>query len=90
MAHQRGSIAGMDRTCRDAILEAVGRLERRHGRETFDLAEIVNETLAVDGSFAESTIRTHVSSRMCADAPDNHGTVYADLQRVDRGRYRKR
>lgn len=80
----------MARTCRDAILEAFGRLERRHGRQTFDLAEIVTETLAVDASFAESTIRTHVSSRMCADAPDNHGTVYADLERVDLGRYRRR
>jgi hypothetical protein len=80
----------MAQTCRDAVLEAVGRLERRHGRQTFDLTEIVIETLAVDPSFTESTIRTHVSSRMCADAPDNHGTVYADLQRVDRGRYRRR
>lgn len=80
----------MARTCRDAILEAIDRLERRHGRQAFDLGEIVTETLAVDASFTESTIRTHVSSRMCADAPDNHGTVYADLDRVSRGRYRRR
>jgi hypothetical protein len=80
----------MARTCRDAVLEAFERLERRHGRQAFDLAEIVTETSVVDGSFADSTIRTHVASRMCADAPDHHGTVYANLERVDRGRYRRR
>lgn len=80
----------MAQTCRNAILEAVGRLERRHGRQAFDLAEIVTETFAVDASFAESAVRTQVSSRMCADPPDNHGTVYADLERVDRSRYRRR
>jgi hypothetical protein len=29
-------------------------------------------------------------SRMCADAPDNHGVVYRDLDRVAHGRYRPR
>lgn len=81
---------GMARTCRDAILEAFDRLERADGRRAFGLTEIVTETLAIDSSFAESTIRTHVSSRMCAEAPDNHDTVYADLERVERGRYRRR
>lgn len=80
----------MARTCREAVLDAFDRLERRHGRNTFDLADIVTETLAADPSFAESTIRTHVTSRMCADAPAHHGTVFADLERVDRGRYRRR
>ena len=85
-----GSIEGMDRTCRDAVLDALVRLERRHGRNTFALADIVTETLAGDPTYAESTVRTHVTSRMCADAPDNHGTVYADLERVGRGQYRRR
>lgn len=80
----------MSRTCRDAVLDAFTRLERRHGRNTFDLTEVVTETLTIDPGFAESTVRTHVTSRMCADAPDHHGTVYADLERVDRGRYRRR
>lgn len=86
----RGSIRSVPRTCRDAVLLAFDRLENRHGRRSFGLAEIVAEAHAVDASFAESTIRTHVSSRMCADAPGNHGTVYADLERVARGHYRRR
>ncbi len=77
-------------TCRDEVLAAFDRLERRHGSTTFDLAEIVREVEAAGTSYEESTIRTHVSSRMCADAPDHHGTTYADLERVGRGRYRRR
>lgn len=80
----------MARSCRDAVLAACARLERRHGRDAFDLADIVAETIVGAPAFAESTIRTHVTSRMCADAPDHHGTVYPDLERVARGRYRRR
>lgn len=61
------------------------RLERRHGRSVFRLDEIVQEVLSVGAPFSEATIRTHIASRMCADAPVHHGTVYADLVRVGRG-----
>jgi hypothetical protein len=45
----------------------------------FPLADILNETRIADPQLAESTIRTHVASRMCANAPDHRGTTYADL-----------
>lgn len=77
-------------TCRDEVLAAFQRLEARHGRDAFELAEIVQEVQAAGNSYKESTIRTHVTSRMCADAPDHHATTYADLERLDRGRYRRR
>jgi hypothetical protein len=77
-------------TCRDEVLGALDRLERRHGCRSFKLDEIVAEVMAVTTQYAESTIRTHVSSRMCADAPDHHGTTYSDLERLDRGVYRRR
>jgi hypothetical protein len=78
------------RTCRDAVLDAFRRLERRHGRGVFKLEEIVNEVLAHDRQFKESTVRTHVTSRMCADAPDHHDSVYDDLERTARAHYRRR
>jgi len=77
-------------TCRDEVLAAFERLERRHGRATFDLAEIVQEVETAGSAYEEGTIRTHVSSRMCVDAPDHHGKTYADLARVGRGQYRRR
>jgi len=78
------------RTCRDAVLDAFRRLEHRHGRRDFRVDEIVNETLADDQQYKEPTVRTHITSRMCMDAPDHHATVYADLTRIRRGVYRRR
>lgn len=77
------------KTCRNEILISMKALEARLGREVFRLDEIVNEVLAI-GHHRESTIRTHVISRMCAQSPKNHGIVYADLDRVGRGLYRQR
>jgi len=76
--------------CRDAVLSAFVRLEDRLGRAEFSLQVVVSEVLADTDQFSERTIRTHITSRMCAQAPKNHGTVYSDLDRVGRGRYRRR
>jgi len=38
--------------------------------------------------YKESTIRTHVTSRMCRNAPKYHATKYDDFERVDYGTYR--
>lgn len=77
-------------TCRAEVLAAFERLERRHGRREFDLVDVVQEVLARTSAYEESTIRTHITSRMCAEAPAHHGTVYADLERAARGRHRWR
>lgn len=77
-------------TCRNEVLAAFERSERRHGRRDFDLADIVQEVQAAGSTYKESTVRTHVTSRMCADARDHHETTFADLERVERGRYRRR
>lgn len=75
-------------TCRDAILVAFRSLERRTGERDFALVDVVDEVLATT-DYKESTIRTHISSLMCRDAPEHHQTTYADLERVSRGRYRR-
>lgn len=38
--------------------------------------------------YPESTIRTHVTSRCCLNAPSHHGTVYNDFERIERGVYK--
>jgi hypothetical protein len=78
-------------TCREEILSAFRRLERRHGRDVFAPVEVIADVIAVTDSYPESTIRTEIVSRMCASvAPQNHAVVYDDLERVSRGRYRRR
>jgi hypothetical protein len=79
----------LTQTCREAVLAAFDRLESQHRRKDFDLSEIVQEVLNGTGNFAESTIRTHVTSKMCVQAPTNHAMKYADLDRIGVGRYRR-
>lgn len=75
-------------TCRDEILAAIPAVAGPDGMFT---AEQVVDALRVRGSrYAESTIRTHVVSRMYADTADHHARTYDDLTRVDRGQYRLR
>ncbi len=77
-------------TCRDQVLTVAAHLAARSPDGTFTAAEVA-EMMARDGSrYTSSTIRTHVTSRMCADAPDHHARVYDDLERAGEHRYRLR
>lgn len=77
-------------TCRDEIIEAFQVLARRHERDVFSPSDIVGEMRHQGSRYQESTIRTHIVSRMCANAPDHHAVVYDDLERVGPGLYRLR
>lgn len=77
-------------TCRDAVLLAMLTLERRTQRTDFQLQEIVREVQSHTKRYPETTIRTHVTSVMCADAPMHHQNHTDDLERVERGKYRRR
>lgn len=76
-------------TCRDAVLEAFDHLESRTDERAFRLKEIVSEVQRVTDRYTEHTIRTHVSSVMCSDAPVHHANHTDDLKRVSHGRYRR-
>lgn len=78
-----------EKTCRQEVLLALSALERRLGRSAFSPAELVAEVLAQGSQHPESTIRTHIVSAMCVNAPPNHPVRYPDLERVDRGQYRR-
>lgn len=82
-------MATFDRTCREEILEAFDLLARRHRRGHFAPAEIVAEVLARGSEHQESTIRTHITSVMCVDAPRNHAVRFPDLKRVGYGLYER-
>lgn len=75
-------------TCRDDVLAAMHALVQRHGRDVFKLEDIVLEVESRGTSAKESTIRTHIVSAMCVNAPANHAVRYPDLIRVDRAMYR--
>ncbi len=75
-------------TCRDEILECAQAVTRQSGLDHFTIPEIISCMAKRGSRYAESTIRTHIVSRMCANAPDNHAVTYRDLERTDRGEYR--
>jgi hypothetical protein len=76
-------------TARDEILNALPRLRARLGRDDFTPAEMIDELRRAGSGYSDSTIRTHVTSRMCSNAADNHAVVYDDLERIDHGHYRQ-
>jgi hypothetical protein len=75
-------------TCRDEVLAAAKALCQRAGRDTFTLAEILAEMTARNSTYAESTIRTHVTSRMCRNAPAHHAKTFDDFESLGSGVYR--
>ncbi len=86
-----GGIAS-DRTtgARAEILQAIDDITTRSGRGTFTVAEVVSEMRRRGTRYAESTIQTMVSSHMCAASMGPGSDPHKDLERVDRGLYRRR
>lgn len=76
-------------TCRALVLEAFAALERTGSRSEFSPAEVLAEVRRLGGTHQESTIRTHITSVMCINAPANHAMRYPDLERTAAGRYRR-
>lgn len=74
------------RGARLEILQAVEAITTRSGKSTVTLAQIVSEMR--DSRYTESTVRTMVSSHLCAQAQGPGIDSYTDLDRVDRGVYR--
>lgn len=76
--------------CREEILGAITTITRGSQKNTFTLDQVIREMERRGSGYAENTIRTHVTSKMCANAPNHHASVYEDLERVGRGLYRLR
>ena len=58
------------------------------GNDRFRPQDVIREMRERGSRFKESTIRTHVVSRMCVNAPKNHAVTYDDLVRVAHGLYK--
>ena len=77
-------------TAREEILAALPAICARSDEGPFTPQDVIDELRRRGSSYAPSTIRTHIVSRMCSDAPDHHAVTYDDLERVVEGRYRRR
>ncbi len=75
--------------CREEILQAINIIIKRKCRNEFTVQEVVDQMNDMETAYGESTIGTHISSRMCSNSPDHHGTTYCDIERIRRGVYRR-
>jgi len=73
--------------CHDEVRTAAHHLAAFCATGTFTVEAIVAELRRSGCTHSESTIRTHVTSRMCANAPDHHPVVYLDFWRIAHGVY---
>jgi predicted RNase H-like HicB family nuclease len=67
----------------DEVLAAARRICRERGEKSFRVADIVH----VLPHLNPSSVRTHVVSRCCANAPKNHPHKWAYFRRTGRGEY---
>ena len=79
-------MASNEKPVHEQVLDAARKLVRNERKQTFRLHEIV-EALS---NLNEGTVRTHVSSRCCVNAPNNHQHRWPYFHRVHRGVYRLR
>jgi hypothetical protein len=75
---------------RDEVLAAAKELAAGSSDSTFTIEEIVDHLRRRGSSYRYKppTIRTHVTSRMCANALGHHAVTYRDLVLIGDGRYR--
>jgi len=74
---------------REFVLQVFQALESRSSSTSFSLAEVLAEAKRSDPNRKEQTLRTYVTSVMCADAPVHHANHTNDLRRVGHGRYQR-
>ncbi len=75
-------------TCRDQVVKAARAVVQEKGQNEFTVLEVVARAREIGVEFSENTIRTHVTSRCCKNAPKNHAVTYDDFERIAPGLYR--
>lgn len=65
----------MSKTCSDELLQTVRGLVKEKGVNEFTISEVVKMMTFKKTSFKESTIRTHIGSKCCINANQNHAII---------------
>jgi hypothetical protein len=73
---------------RREILQAARAVVARTGRREFEVQDIIEEMHRLHTGYADATIRTMLTSHLCAESTGEGVAGYADVTRVGRGLYR--
>jgi len=74
--------------CHEEILEAAKAIINAKGRNEFTPEEVIVYLKSQGTNYKESTIRTHIVSRCCKNAPAHHYTRYHYFERLSYGLYK--
>ena len=74
----------------EQIRAAAKLIVRERGQSEFRIREVIDLLREAGSRYKSSTVRTHIASRCCEGAPENHAVRYADFDRIGRGVYRVR
>lgn len=73
---------------RREILQAARAVVARSGRREFVIQDVIDEMHQLGSGYADATIRTMLTSHLCAESTGEGVAGYADVTRVGRGLYR--
>lgn len=77
-----------NKNCREEVIKAVRSIVTEKNINEFSVKEVIQHMAKNNTTFKESTIRTHITSRCCANSPKNHPVVYNDFERIKPGLYK--
>lgn len=69
-------------TCREELLKATHYIITEKGKNEFTVGEVIEYLKNHNSKYEANTIRTHLTSKCCATAKPNHGTVYDDYEKL--------
>lgn len=78
----------MTSTCREELLQATRSIIKSKGINRFTPKEAIEFMQRNNTIYAESTIRTHITSRCCSNAKDHHAVTYNDYESLGSGEYK--
>jgi len=74
--------------CHEEVLEAANAIINKKGENEFTPNEVIIYLKNKGTAYKENTIRTHVISRCCKNAPEYHETRYQYFERISHGLYK--
>ncbi|PJN52654.1 hypothetical protein CXK86_20585 [Paenibacillus sp. BGI2013] len=74
--------------CREEILRDTIAIVSAKGILLFTPKEVIDYMKRANTLFAESTIRTHITSRCCSNTAHHHKSSYENYEQVQPGHYK--
>ncbi|WP_454193092.1 DUF7669 domain-containing protein [Paenibacillus sp. Marseille-Q7038] len=75
-------------SCRDELLIIKRAIVKSKGDNRFTIKEAIEHMKLNNSVYAESTMRTHITSKCCNNAKRHHVVTYNDYEALGNGEYK--